>query len=126
MTSELTKRVLVIEDYDPVAAIEAHLATMEGYEVTVARTSDEGMARLADHRPDLVLLDLMLPGTLSGEAVLQSILADAESPIRVLVISALLNPALASRLELDSRVSTLAKPFQVRDLSARIRTLMEA
>lgn len=125
MTSIPRKRVLVIEDYDPVAEIESLLVTMEGYDVRVARTSDDGMVGLAEFQPDLVVLDLMLPGTLTGEEVLRSILEDTESTPNVLVVSALINPEMTSRFGAHERVHALAKPFRVKELAERIRSLME-
>ena len=67
------KKVLIIEDYYALADIESLLCTMEGYEVKVAKSGDEGLAAFVDFQPDLVLLDLMLPGDLSGTQVLERI-----------------------------------------------------
>src|SRR4029077_537304 len=65
-TSTAMKKVLIIEDYYALADIESLLCTMEGYEVKVAKSGDEGLAAFVEFQPDLVLLDLMLPGDLSG------------------------------------------------------------
>ncbi|MFN2569255.1 MAG: response regulator transcription factor [Candidatus Dormibacteria bacterium] len=121
----LNRRVLVIEDYDPVAQIESLLVTMEGYDVRVARTGDEGMTGITDFKPDLVVLDLMLPGKVSGQDILTSILEDGQATPRVLVVSALVGADLASRFAANQRVATLTKPFRVRELSERMRSLME-
>ena len=128
MTTETAthKKVLIIEDYYALADIESLLCTMEGYDVKVAKSGDEGLAVLEDFEPDLVLLDLMLPGDVSGNEVLAKIRADHGSEPRVLVVSALINPTTAPKLEAMGNVETLAKPFKIKDLAARIQNMLEA
>src|SRR5438270_650081 len=82
------KKVLIIEDYYALADIESLLCTMEGYEVKVAKSGDEGMSAYKSFEPDLVLLDLMLPGEMSGNEVLQKI-RDEGAKTKVLVVRAL-------------------------------------
>ena len=119
-----TRKVLIIEDYYALADIESLLCTMEGYEVKVAKTGDEGLAAVADFEPDLVLLDLMLPGELSGTQVLERIRAERGQEPKVLVVSALVNPTTASQLEAHGNVQTLAKPFKIKELSGRIQAML--
>ena len=64
-------RVLVVEDERDIAALVAYHLTREGYRVSTATSGDEALASAAGERPDLVVLDLMLPG-LSGFDVLQA------------------------------------------------------
>src|SRR5205085_8441857 len=86
------KKVLIIEDYYALADIESLLCTMEGYEVKVAKSGDEGLQLFGEFRPDLILLDLMLPGELSGSQVLERIRSEHGDEPNVLVVSALVNP----------------------------------
>ena len=123
-SAERTRKVLIIEDYYALADIESLLCTMEGYEVKVAKSGDEGLAVLAEFRPDLVLLDLMLPGELSGTQVLERIRADHGRDPKVLVVSALVNPTTAPGLEAYGNVQTLAKPFKIKELAARIQAML--
>jgi two-component system OmpR family response regulator len=116
--------VLIIEDYYALADIESLLCTMEGHEVKVAKTGDEGLAAVAEFHPDLVLLDLMLPGELTGTQVLERIRSDQGQTPKVLVVSALVNAATAAQLEAFGNVQTLAKPFKIKDLSARIQAML--
>ena len=118
------KKVLIIEDYYALADIEHLLCTMEGHEVRVAKSGDEGLAVLAEFNPDLVLLDLMLPGELSGTQVLEKIREERGQEPKVLVVSALVNPTTAPRLEAFGNVQTLAKPFKIKELAARIQALL--
>ena len=95
-----------------------------GHEVTLAENGVEGLARARADLPDLVLLDLMLPGELTGTQVLERIRSDHGQTPKVLVVSALVNPATAVQLEAFGNVQTLAKPFKIKDLSSRIQTML--
>lgn len=117
------KKVLIIEDYYALADIESLLCTMEGYEVTVAKSGEEGLASFDKFRPDLVLLDLMLPGEITGTQVLEKI-RENDKDTKVLVVSALVNPSTAPKLEAQGNVATLAKPFKIKDLAARIQGML--
>jgi DNA-binding response OmpR family regulator len=119
------KKILIIEDYYAVAGFESTLCTMEGYEVKVAKSGDEGLTMLDEFHPDLVLLDLMLPGDTNGNQVLEKIREHGTEP-RVLVVSALINPTTAPKLEAFGNVETLAKPFKIKELASRIQNMLEA
>src|SRR2546425_11224571 len=93
------KKILVVEDYYALADIETLLCQMEGYEVKTAKTGEEGLELIETYHPDLVILDLMLPGDLSGSQVLQKIRTDGQDEPKVLVVSALVNPTTAPELE---------------------------
>ena len=125
-TSTAMKKVLIIEDYYALADIESLLCTMEGYEVKVAKSGDEGLDLFGEFNPDLVLLDLMLPGELSGSQVLERIRQDHGENPKVLVVSALVNATTAPKLEAYGNVETLGKPFKIKELAARIQSMLDA
>src|SRR5580700_2327782 len=118
-TSTAMKKVLIIEDYYALADIESLLCTMEGYEVKVAKSGDEGLAAFVEFLPDL-----MLPGDLSGTQVLERIRSDHGSDPKVLVVSALVNASTAPKLEAYGNVQTLAKPFKIKELASRIQSML--
>src|ERR1700730_7705622 len=120
------KRVLIIEDYYALADIESLLCTMEGYEVRVAKSGDEGLNVCSEFKPDLVLLDLMLPGELSGTQVLEKIRGEHGEDAKVLVVSALVNATTTPKLEAYCTVQTLAKPFKTKELASRIQSMLAA
>ena len=120
------KKVLIIEDYYALADIESLLCTMEGYEVKVAKSGDEGLQVFGEFGPDLVLLDLMLPGELSGSQVLERIRQDHGEAPKVLIVSALVNATTAPKLEAYGNVETLGKPFKIKELAARIQSMLDA
>lgn len=120
------KRILVVEDYHALADIETLLCQMEGYDVKNAQTGEEGLGLIGTYKPDLVILDLMLPGELSGSQVLDKIRDDGQDSPKVLVVSALVNQTTAPELERHKNVQTLKKPFKVKELASRVREMVGA
>lgn len=86
----------------------------EGYRVSCAYSGTEALLVLGTHRPDLILLDLMLPG-LSGEEVLQKI-----SGIPVIVVSAKVDVSDKVKLLMEGAADYITKPFNTSELLARI------
>jgi DNA-binding response OmpR family regulator len=120
------KRILVVEDYHALADIETLLCQMEGYDVKSAQTGEEGLGLIGTYKPHLVILDLMLPGELSGSQVLDKIRDDGQDSPKVLVVSALVNQTTAPELERHKNVQTLKKPFKVKELARRVREMVGA
>jgi two-component system OmpR family response regulator len=120
------KRILVVEDYHALADIETLLCQMEGYDVKNAQTGEEGLGLIGTYKPELVILDLMLPGELSGSQVLDKIRDDGQDSPKVLVVSALVNQTTAPELERHKNVQTLKKPFKVKELASRVRDMVGA
>ena len=114
--------ILVVEDETKVAQALKEGLEREGYEITVARTGEEGYY-LIDARPfDLVVLDLMLPGR-DGLEILAT-LRKRDRGIPVLVLTA--RDAVQDRVAgLDTGADDyLVKPFAFPELLARIRALL--
>ena len=112
-------RILVIDDEPELARFVRRALENEGHQVAVSTGGAEGLSRALADRPDLVVLDLRMPGV-NGQAVLGGVLAqDAEQ--KVLVLSAAAD--VETRVECLERgaVDFLAKPFSVRELVARVR-----
>lgn len=119
-------RILVVEDYHALADIETLLCQMEGYDVKTASTGEEGLGLVESYSPDLVILDLMLPGDLSGTQVLDKLRTDGREEPKVLIVSALINQTTAPELERYKNVQTLKKPFKVKELANRVRVMVGA
>ena len=116
-------RILVVEDNaDLAAGLEFNLE-LEQYEVRVAGDGAGGLAAVREWKPDLVILDLMLPGGMDGSGVLRGLRADG-SRIPVSLLSARGEEAdkvLGFRLDADQYVT---KPFGVLELLERVRALL--
>lgn len=108
------KRILVVEDDLSIGDMLAEVLAKEGYGVTRAYSGTEAVLALSAARPDLVLLDLMLPG-LSGEEVLARL-----EGVPVIVVSAKNDTASKVGLLLDGAVDYITKPFEIKELLARI------
>ena len=111
---EKKKNILIIDDDIYIGNVLEEALVKEGYSVSRAYSGTEAVYVLSDTKPDLVLLDLMLPG-LSGEEVLPQI-----KGIPVIVVSAKIDIDNKVDLLLGGAVDYVTKPFNLRELLARI------
>src|SRR6187455_333880 len=115
-------RILVVEDNNDLAAGIEYNLKLEGYDVRVSGEGREAIATAAEWKPDLVLLDLMLPGV-DGYRVLQEIRGHG-SKIPVVILSARGEEAdkvRGFRLDADQYVT---KPFGILELLERVAALL--
>ncbi len=103
-------RVLVVDDSDDVAEMTAEMLRMYGHEVTTASDGPGALAAVASDRPDVVLLDLGLPG-MDGIQVAEALHAarHAASPV-VITVSGYDRPEDRERLNAAGCVHCLVKP----------------
>jgi len=117
-------RILVVEDDPDIRELMAHWLGREGYEVVQAATAEAGLASAAASPPDLVVLDVMLPG-MDGLEALRRLKAEpttARTP--VLMASARgEDPDVVAGLELGAD-DYVTKPFSPRVLVARVRAAL--
>lgn len=113
-SDKTTKRILIIDDDIHIGNMLEEALSKEGYEVLRAYSGTEALLVLAGTKPDLVLLDLMLPG-LQGEEVISQI-----KGIPVIVVSAKADLENKVDLLLGGAVDYVTKPFHMRELLARI------
>ena len=113
-------RVVYVEDDERLARLTARYLEGHGIGVTVVSTGTVAVATVLESRPDLVLLDLMLPG-LDGVEVCKQIRARLDVPI--LMVSARTEEAdRVMGLEGAGADDYINKPFSSRELLARIRS----
>lgn len=108
------KHILIIDDDIHIGNMLEEVLTKEGYKVSRAYSGTEALLAASACKPDLVLLDLMLPG-LSGEEVLPKI-----KGIPVIVVSAKVDIDNKVELLLGGAVDYITKPFDIKELLARI------
>jgi len=115
-------RVLVVEDDEEIALALQRSLRMEGHEVKVARDGELALEEVGAFAPDLLILDLGLPG-LDGLEVARRIREDGND-VPILILTA--RDALESRVEgLDIGADDyLVKPFERQELLARMRALL--
>jgi DNA-binding response OmpR family regulator len=117
----VARTVLVVEDEPTVRETLAEALVEDGLRVVTAADGGSALARFRADKPDLVLLDLMLPG-MSGIEVCRVIRAESQVPILMLTArSSELDKVLGLELGADDYVT---KPFSLRELQARIRALL--
>ncbi|MBI3536464.1 MAG: response regulator transcription factor, partial [Chloroflexi bacterium] len=117
----MAEKILVIEDEQKIADFLKRGLIYEGFQVQVARDGETGLASARDQLPDLVILDVMLPG-LDGLEVCRRLRAGGSTPILMLTAK----DSVADRVKgLDSGADDyLAKPFAFEELLARVRALL--
>ena len=116
----MARTILVVEDETTLRETLADALEAEGFRVVQAGDGRDALARFRADRPDLVLLDLMLP-ELSGVEVCRIIRAESSVPIVMLTAKdSELDKVVGLELGADDYVT---KPFSLRELSARIRAL---
>ena len=114
-------RILVVDDEPQIRRIMRTTLTTAGYEVEDAKTGEEALQKLRDYRPDLVLLDINLPG-MGGLAACREIRADPNVAIVMLTVH---NTEADKVQALDAGADDfVTKPFSTPELLARIRAVL--
>jgi CheY-like chemotaxis protein len=118
------RTVLVVDDEFGVAEVLDAILTDEGYRVVTATNGRQALARIAEQRPDLMLLDYMMP-IVDGVAVLHALSADPKaSDLPVVVMSALPEEAISSKT--SAYAAFLRKPFRIKTVLAAIQRALPA
>ncbi|BCU05772.1 response regulator transcription factor [Allochromatium tepidum] len=122
----MSKRILIVDDEPNIVISLEFLMMREGHEVRVARDGEAGLAAVREHRPDLVVLDVMMP-KLDGFSVLASIRADPDlAHTRVLMLTAKGREAEREKGLALGADAYMPKPFSTRELVDRVKELLAA
>jgi DNA-binding response OmpR family regulator len=120
----MNRHVLIADDEPNIVISLEFLMKREGHRVSVARDGDAALALIRSERPDLVLLDVMMPGR-SGFDVCQAVRADETlASVKILMLSAKgrdTDLAKGSALGADAYMT---KPFSTRELADKVRELL--
>ncbi len=119
-----TKRILLVEDEQSIREMVAFALGQDGYVMDEAEDGQSAESKIADHLPDLILLDWMLPDTSGLELVRRWKRKESMQDVPVIMLTA----RVEERDKIDGLDSGaddyITKPFSVKELSARIRAVL--
>ena len=115
-------RILIVEDNEDLARGLANNLEIEGFETEIAADGATGLARARDSQPDLLILDLMLPG-MDGYRVLSS-LRDEDNMVPVLILTARTTEHDKVRGFREGCDDYVTKPFGLLELMGRVQALL--
>ena len=117
----MKEHILIVEDDEAIVRLLRRGLTYEGYQVEAALDGETGLSMAREHHPDLVILDLMLPG-IDGLEVCQRLRGGSNVPILMLTAK----DTIQDRVQgLDAGADDyLVKPFELDEVLARVRALL--
>lgn len=120
----MTKKVLIADDEQNIVISIEFLMKREGFTVVVARDGEEAWQKIQQEKPDLVLLDVMMPKR-NGYEVCQAMRADADlAATKVLMLTAKgRDTEIAKGLAIGAD-AYMTKPFSTKELVSRARELL--
>jgi two-component system response regulator VicR len=113
----MAKLIMVVDDEEDIRNTVRAILEREGYNVKIAVNGDDCLKKLEDNKPDLILMDIMMPGTPVRKVVSKM------KDIKIIYLT-VVQVSDAERLELLSRknvVGFINKPFNVHDLVNAVR-----
>jgi two-component system, OmpR family, response regulator MprA len=117
----MKEKILIIEDDEAIVKVLQRVLSYEGYEVFKALNGQQGLNSARENRPDLVVLDVMLPG-MDGLEVCRRLRLGGSIPILMLTAKDTIQDRVTG---LDAGADDyLIKPFEVEELLARLRALL--
>jgi two-component system, cell cycle response regulator DivK len=120
----MTKKILVVEDTEDNRQILRDLLVMAGYEMIEANDGAEGVARAAEHKPDLILMDIQMP-VMDGYEATRRIKADPA--LKAIPVIAVTSYALSGDEEKARAAGCdgyIAKPFSPRQMLSKVREIL--
>ena len=121
---KLPRHILVVEDDASLANLEADVLTTCGYAVTIARSGELAVGAFRESIPDLVVLDLELPGSMTGWDVLQVLRTHSRVPVLLTSSETAVHKRMRARGETRSTLDHLPKPYPMQALLKRIARML--
>ena len=120
----MSKRILIVEDTEDNRQIMRDLLSNAGYEVLEAEDGAAGVAAAERHKPDLILMDIQLPGIDGHEATRRIKAQPALANIPVIAVTSYALSGDEDKARAAGCDGYVTKPFSPRDLLARIRSII--
>lgn len=118
-------RVILVEDNEMNARLLQHVLGRDGFEVTVFNSAEDAVARTANEKPDIILMDIQLPG-MDGLEAARRIKADpATSTIPIIAITAHAMSGDRERIIEAGCEGYIAKPLNTREIPDQIRSYLK-
>jgi len=114
------KKILVVDDEPDVRETVKIILEQRGYEVVMAADGDECIKKLHEEKPDLILLDIMMPGMPIGEVVEQI----EDTKIAFMSVVRISEARKKGLCKQDNVVDFIQKPFDVLDLVKRVDLIL--
>ncbi|MEQ1657734.1 MAG: response regulator [Hylemonella sp.] len=116
------ERILYAEDEPDIQAVaKLALEMLGGFTVLICGNGHEALAKVKDFAPDLILLDVMMPG-MDGPTTLEKLRADpATAGIPVIFLTAKVQPAEVAQYQSLGALNVIAKPFDPMTLAAQVK-----
>jgi len=124
MQSPIT--ILIVEDQDDVRKLNRLILEPEGYELIEAHDGQTAIAQIQKNRPDLILLDIMMPGYPNGLELLEMVKKNKIMTTKIVMVSAkgqYDDVVAAAKLECDAYV---VKPFTRQHLLDTVKSVLES
>ena len=117
--------ILIVEDNEKNMKLVRDLLQVKGYATLEATTGEDGMRLAREHKPDLVLMDIQLPG-ISGIEAFRQLRADPlTAAIPVVALTASVTPTDRSQINEAGFSAFLGKPINIREFLETVRRLLE-
>lgn len=114
------KKILIVEDEENISDILSYSLRKEGYETKIADTGKSAIELVASFRPNLIILDLMLPD-MNGLDICRNVTTNFSIPIIMLTAkSDTIDKVLGLELGADDYIT---KPFNIREVVARVKSI---
>ena len=120
----MTHRILVVDDEPNIVMSLEFILQQSGFETAVARDGDEALEQVERFRPDLVLLDVMMPRR-DGFEVCQTLRATGWDSLRIVMLTAKGRDTEVAKGLAVGADAYVTKPFSTRDLVEQVRALLQ-
>ena len=118
----MNNKILIIEDEKPIAELLKYALEKERFDAAMAHTGEEAFEKIESYRPDLILLDLMLPD-MDGLTICREVTANNKE-IPIIIVSAK-NDQIDKLIGLEYGADDyIAKPFDIREVILRIKSVL--